>query len=304
MSDRVIAYDLKDHVLRITAALYRVTDLFHDEEPLKWSLRKNAMEIVDSLPEGEGEQARRQWKGAERATNLIRSIQKKLTLAEAGGFVSKLNFEVIAREYAVILGHLESAQGSREVNIFEEIALSLPPAPESYDVSVKREAQDETTLQEDLVSNTRTDFAKKTPAIPSHVQKSGAGEDSKTNNGHMSISERQERILRELALGQWLGVGSFMPMFKGDFSEKTIQRDLNNLVTRGVLKAEGEKRWRRYALVVASNSKQEIGESSVGGPKTSPSASDVESREAPYVTPTVEEGTTGREKFLDGSSWI
>jgi len=30
--------------------------------------------------------------------------------------------------------------------------------------------------------------------------------------------------------------------------EKTIQRDLSSLVLRGIIKAEGEKRWRRYSL--------------------------------------------------------
>ncbi|OGZ45499.1 MAG: hypothetical protein A3C84_04385 [Candidatus Ryanbacteria bacterium RIFCSPHIGHO2_02_FULL_48_12] len=304
MSDRVIAYDIKDHILRITAALYRVTDLFHDEEPLKWSLRKNAMEIVDFLPEGEGEQARRQWKGAERAVNLIRSIQQKLALAEAGGFVSKLNFEVIAREYALILGHLESAQGSRETNIFEEVSLSLPPAPELHDVSAKQATRDAVIPQEGQVSGIRTDFAKKTPTVSSHMQKFRVGEDGKTNNGHMSISERQERILRELASGGWLGVSSFMPLFKGDFSEKTIQRDLNNLVMRGVLKAEGEKRWRRYALLKVSGEAQE----GLRSPEKTLDKDTPSSFSGPLepIVPSnpLESVRTQKERFPEGPSWI
>jgi len=34
----------------------------------------------------------------------------------------------------------------------------------------------------------------------------------------------------------------------GDYSEKTVQRDLVALVKAGVLKKEGERRWSKYML--------------------------------------------------------
>ena len=39
--------------------------------------------------------------------------------------------------------------------------------------------------------------------------------------------------------------------FFPDVSEKTIQRDVNTLIERGVVRKEGEKRWSRYSLVTA-----------------------------------------------------
>lgn len=39
--------------------------------------------------------------------------------------------------------------------------------------------------------------------------------------------------------------------FFPDVSEKTIQRDVNALIERGVVRKEGEKRWSRYSLITA-----------------------------------------------------
>ena len=42
-----ILADIKDRVMKATAALYRVTELFPHEEPLKWLLRKKTSQILD-----------------------------------------------------------------------------------------------------------------------------------------------------------------------------------------------------------------------------------------------------------------
>ena len=57
MSDKTIennekSYDydiIVERLQKLTAALYRVTDLFSDKEPLKWSLRDNAIELYSKI---------------------------------------------------------------------------------------------------------------------------------------------------------------------------------------------------------------------------------------------------------------
>ena len=38
-----------DRIQKLTAALYRVTDLLSDKEPLKWTLRDKALNLYDDL---------------------------------------------------------------------------------------------------------------------------------------------------------------------------------------------------------------------------------------------------------------
>ena len=61
------------------------------------------------------------------------------------------------------------------------------------------------------------------------------------------LNERQMVILEHFKNSKHAKVSDFSPVFNG-ISTKTIQRDLQDLVGRNVLKKEGEKRWTMYSL--------------------------------------------------------
>lgn len=62
------------------------------------------------------------------------------------------------------------------------------------------------------------------------------------------LPTRQEKILNYLAERKSAGVGELAAYFQNRVSEKTIQRDLNELTVSGRVRIEGEKRWRRYSI--------------------------------------------------------
>lgn len=89
--------ELKEKALKITEALYRTTDLFSDAEPLKWSLRQTALDVLN---------LRRQDSfGLEES---VKSLTLKLDLASSGTFISKTNFDVIKRAYMELLSNAAS----------------------------------------------------------------------------------------------------------------------------------------------------------------------------------------------------
>jgi DNA-binding transcriptional regulator YhcF (GntR family) len=62
----------------------------------------------------------------------------------------------------------------------------------------------------------------------------------------INTNDRQQKIMEFLSSGENKGIHELAEYFVGAVSEKTIQRDLNELVTRGIVSTMGEKRWRKY----------------------------------------------------------
>jgi DeoR/GlpR family transcriptional regulator of sugar metabolism len=71
----------------------------------------------------------------------------------------------------------------------------------------------------------------------------------KTDNPFKSgLNQRQETIVKYIGSAGRAKISDFLDKFAG-ISSKTIQRDLNDLVVKNILKKEGEKRWTVYSLV-------------------------------------------------------
>jgi hypothetical protein len=93
---------INDRVQRITSALYRVTEMFSDNEPVKWLLRKDAVEIFNKLSALERSTLNERVKDMESASKVIDHLLHSLELASSGTFISHINFEVLKREYSAM----------------------------------------------------------------------------------------------------------------------------------------------------------------------------------------------------------
>mgnify|MGYP001572747623 FL=1 len=121
--------ELKQRALKITEALYRTTELFSDAEPLKWSLRKASLEILDVVSSAD----------VAKAESLTKSLLLKLELASSGTFISKVNFEVLEREYLALLDKLLSHRENYQSLLDPPIAIAMRRAS-SNGLSDKAEA--------------------------------------------------------------------------------------------------------------------------------------------------------------------
>lgn len=194
--------NLKEKALKITEALYRTTDLFSDAEPLKWALRQNALEIIEA---DSGDIARLE--------KLAKGMFLKLELASSGTFVSKANFEVLAKAYSEFLRAAASLSDSYQ-NLLDSIVANKQIEPVSDTKPIKQVS----------------DKPIHRPDRPAYRQ------------------GRHEAILVKLKENGRSSVGELAKMLGGQVSEKTVQRELSSLVALGSVKREGEKRWRRYFI--------------------------------------------------------
>ncbi len=62
------------------------------------------------------------------------------------------------------------------------------------------------------------------------------------------VTERKNTLFSALKERGASSVGDLSRIFNGSIGEKTIQRELNAMAAVGMIKKEGDKRWRRYFI--------------------------------------------------------
>lgn len=223
LSEDIIPY----YIPRLAAALYRVTEYLSDEDPLKWSLRKNALRLVDILSGGTRDNTIQNFQAA---FNIASLLLRELTIMQQSGFVYRINFDVLIREYSRLAEAL-----TRFINNSEDSEKNI------LDIS--------TILK---TSGFKKSFTEKNMSNRSIKDKSSIAS-SRKNSMLLSSStnERQGRLLDCLhQQSTWLSLMDIAALLgEHGMSTKTIQRDLALLTFRGLVQSKGERRWKRYMLV-------------------------------------------------------
>ena len=273
-----ISSELHRRIFELTLALYRVTDFFPQQEALRLSLREKANEVFGSIIEyGYDNPVSR-----EDVVVIIARLQSMngyLGLARSLRFVKPINIMVLEREYNTVIGFFESELAPLEIereptestNLYKKMGFpgyeggtpmesvrsrfltGLAGDHYIHDVqkSLGEERQEVTErLQtwEEFRQETTGELLPAAPerppvfrnikvSAPLHYSE-GAAED---------INDRQKTIMEHLKTAQQAKISDFYSIFEG-ISSKTIQRDLQSLVVKNILKKEGEKRWTVYSL--------------------------------------------------------
>jgi hypothetical protein len=100
-------------------------------------------------------------------------------------------------------------------------------------LDLKKESKD---ISKEVVKNPKQKKSEK-DAVKSEVPKSLKKEGSRRERISSVLSEKKDTTIKDI-------VSSFP-----DISEKTLQRELNDMVESGLLRRLGERRWSRYELV-------------------------------------------------------
>lgn len=209
--------EIRQRALKITEALYRTTDMMFDGEPLKWSLRNTAVEILNIVS---GLKSGGQANEANKLDKLISNLFLKLELASSGTFISRMNFEVLEREYSILSNHIKKRED-------EPLLLEYRTEPISD------------TILDKSISDNESDKIKE---IPEQKEEKVEEKKLEPDQGRKAV------IVSALEGNGRSSVSDIAKLFNGTIGEKTVQRELNALVEVGAIKKEGEKRWRRYFL--------------------------------------------------------
>jgi len=208
MSNQRLAY-LCNRIQKITDAIYRVTDLLSDKEPMKWEVRNRAVLVFTNVISLRGKSFAEKNNAIHETKELINQLSALLSLFAESGTISSVNFEILKDEYGAVKKF------------------------------ISQEKQEQDFIKFNL------DEPKK--SLPQPI-----GQTNGHSIGHIGSSSgktRKDKILEIIKAKGEVSIGELSSVF-AECSEKTVQRDLLEMVAKGVLKKEGDKRWRRYSLII------------------------------------------------------
>ncbi len=224
MSVSRLPKEVQSKVFELTLALYRVTDFFPEGEALRRNLRQKANEILGSVAEYSA--ADDQEREALAISARIQTVHTYLGVARAMRFVKPINLTVLEREYHALEDFFTRELDTLKTERFSSGERKKETPPEE----VRRS---DNTMRPAVSQGTRYAFE-------------GGNSAFTKRNG---ISDRQKAILAHIETQKQARISDFFTLFDR-ISSKTIQRDLQDLVSRELLKKEGEKRWTIYTLNV------------------------------------------------------
>ncbi|MBA3733135.1 hypothetical protein H0W91_02030 [Patescibacteria group bacterium] len=227
--DFVVAFKKTE---KLASAVYIVTNLLSDNEPMKWTLRKKVSEFLSfSLSYKDvSDSAKNSFVYS--AKSFVLEIVSLLEVSMRGGLISTMNFGILKQEFNNLISIYSSSEShDSKGNIISE---------NFFDV-----VRPNTPSESRYIGSTPTSLSVQN-RVPEYTQKSVNNPQIKDKEDEKK-SLRQTTILALLRRKKELTIKDIASVIK-DCSEKTVQRELNTFIANGVLKRSGVRRWSKYSL--------------------------------------------------------
>ena len=238
---------------KLVTALYMVTDCMETEDALKEKLRLLGVDLLSNiyklptlLPANRSTQI-------SESLAIVYEIISFIEIAETIGYISEMNTNILKREFKILVDELKSHQSKdkqfpfilddgmfdvERPNLIEENNSSRLNSSNLNDESKRTNSVSFTNkkTQNNVLKNVSNNSNKLTSKTHSHEDFKKIKSD-RANKIISIIKDKKEASIKDIS-------SSF-----SDCSEKTIQRELVDLVVQGKIKKTGAKRWSRYSLV-------------------------------------------------------
>ncbi len=226
---------------KISTALFMVTNLLPENEPLRLRLREQSLCLLSKKVLLCHSSSLHKERAIEECSVLLVEVTSLLQIAHYSGFVSLMNFSIINKE----LQNLNELFRTKEVMKRSEDSFLF--SSDFFGASVSREGNVGSVPLVVPVIQKETQKTEVTPFVYKGQNQVKNIKDKKPSGA--SKSDRQITILAlfHKRKDDFFSIKDIAESVK-DCSEKTIQRELLELVAKGVLKKEGERRWSKYSL--------------------------------------------------------
>lgn len=208
----------------ISRAIYLITDFFDNKEPIKVRMRQLAIDLVEQVLSLSIEPS------PERKSLLDNLIKTNLALisfseiAMFSGIESQMNHTVLCAEIQSLLSVIEERETPSRLGRHFVLDESFFSKENKHEPHFHTQVVAKKVMSQNRPSSEGTDNSDKRKA-------------ERRNAILTIIKSKINASIKDVAEGV---VGC---------SEKTVQRELLDMVASGLLKKEGERRWSRYSLI-------------------------------------------------------
>jgi hypothetical protein len=215
-----------------------VTDCIDFDDALKTKLRSLGVELLSDMYKFSI------FSVVDKHTHISTSISRTneiisfIDIASTIGFISDMNAGILRREFSGLISELESHLPKKQQFSFvlnEEMFAIPRPLSE-----IKRTEYKGQTIGQSIGHDKGHESPPRSDLRSEHPSSVRRGGNSKT--------DRSEKIIFLMKVKGEVSIKDISTTFT-ECSEKTIQRELNDLILKGQVKKIGEKRWSRYSLI-------------------------------------------------------
>lgn len=227
---------------KLVTALYMVTDCMDTEDALKEKLRLLGVELLSHNYKLSTLLPAEKHIHIGTSLNYIYEILSFVEIANTIGYISDMNTSILKKEFHILIEELNNQLPKEKHFPFtlDENMFELSPSVlKTESLSLKPETIKRTNYMSFTnINKTNKDVLYKTlPSIDYKKVK----------------SDRVEKILSVIKdksnlVNGGASIKDISIQFT-DCSEKTIQRELNDLIEKGDIKKTGDKRWSRYSVL-------------------------------------------------------
>ncbi|MEK7091360.1 MAG: hypothetical protein AAB900_00010 [Patescibacteria group bacterium] len=241
---------LADKSQRLAKAVYLVSSFISDNDPIKRKLKEEALSLLEDcrgfVPQNsvlDTSSASVDYLRLERLGQHFQLLFSWLDLATTSGFISEMNFSILRQEITALLSSITRLNDPNAIHKFisnQTSTNTLASPTEVFNSNLKDKYLDHKTVLKNLDQT----YSPKTKSIPAPLSRSEKPAGSHQPKAQDKVN-RKKNILDFVTGKGWTSIKDIAAVVT-DCSEKTIQRELLELVAKGRLKKQGERRWSRY----------------------------------------------------------
>jgi len=216
----------EENIIKLTNALYKVTDLFPKEEPLKFAIRKEGLDVMffSNLVKGKSISSTQKEKEQylDKVLAKIELVKTYFGIAKEQEWVAERNFEVLEREYEILKDSLNLA-------VIKEKEVKKPVA-----VEIQKE-EPITVFANNVTNNAREE--KKADVTKREVR-------------HLNYEELSSVQLKVLEILQSQGQLKANQISEGfpEMNPRTIRRELKGLKEMKIISSIGGGKMTVYKI--------------------------------------------------------